>query len=94
MTALRVTDHCVLRYLERAKGVDVEAIRSHIESLCAPAHQAGAVSIRAEGVQFKFSSIAVLTCLPVKQPHRHSPNYIPGTRAEQEDISDVSEIAV
>lgn len=30
MTELRVSDHAVLRYLERAHGLDIEAVRRHI----------------------------------------------------------------
>lgn len=28
----RVTDHAVLRYLERVKGIDIEEIRTHLEN--------------------------------------------------------------
>lgn len=31
---VRVSDHCVLRYLERAMGLNVELVREHILSIC------------------------------------------------------------
>jgi hypothetical protein len=42
-----VSDHALLRYLERARGIDVELIRGHIALLCAPAAAAGARNYRA-----------------------------------------------
>jgi len=32
---MRVTDHAVLRYMERVQGFDVEAVRQHIARSCA-----------------------------------------------------------
>jgi hypothetical protein len=64
MTAPRVTDHAVLRYLERARGFDVEAVRVHIATLCAPAVAAGASTFRAEGVRFEFQGPTVVTVAP------------------------------
>jgi hypothetical protein len=32
---INVTDHAICRYLERAYGFNVEAIREHIAGLCA-----------------------------------------------------------
>ncbi|PWE52134.1 hypothetical protein DEM27_32560 [Metarhizobium album] len=34
MTNLHVSDHAVLRYLERAHGLDIEAVRRHIAYHC------------------------------------------------------------
>lgn len=52
MTApIRVTDHAVVRYLERARGFDIEAIRKHIAEVCVAAH-VGATCVRSEGVRF------------------------------------------
>lgn len=65
MKPLRVTDHCVLRYLERAKGVDIEAIRLHIAELCGPAARVGAASLKAEGVAFQISGSTVITTTPI-----------------------------
>jgi hypothetical protein len=63
---IRVSDHAVLRFLERVHGFDVEAVRRHIEELCAPAMAVGASSLRAEGVRFGFSpsGTVVTTVMP------------------------------
>lgn len=54
----RVTDHAVLRYLERVKRIDVAAIRQHIAQQYAPAATVGALSIIAEGVCFQLDRTA------------------------------------
>lgn len=64
MTAPRVTDHAIVRYLERAKGFDIEAVRSHIATLCQPAIKAGANTLQAEGVRFEFNGSTVVTVAP------------------------------
>ena len=61
---LRVSDHAVLRYMERAMGLNVEIVREHIASLCAGAAGVGAVCARAEGVRFEMSNNAVTTVTP------------------------------
>lgn len=60
----RVTDHAVLRYLQRAKGYDIERVREEIARQCAPALAAGAASLVAEGVKFEFAGGAVVTVVP------------------------------
>lgn len=42
---LRVTDHAVLRWLERECGVDVEAVRRHIAGLAIDGARLGAVGV-------------------------------------------------
>lgn len=59
-----VTDHSVLRWLERVQGVDIEAIRLHIWEICAPAIKAGATCIRADGVKYEFQNGKVITVVP------------------------------
>lgn len=48
---IRVTDHAVVRYLERARGFDIEGVRRHIAETCA-AGVVGATCVRSEGVRF------------------------------------------
>lgn len=64
MTAPSVTDHAVLRWLERVQRVDIEAIRQHIWETCAPAVKAGAKCIRADGVKYEFLNGKVITVVP------------------------------
>lgn len=48
---LHVSDHAVLRYLERRHGIDTEAVRRHLHGLALNAAELGAVAVRAEGVR-------------------------------------------
>jgi hypothetical protein len=64
MTVPPVSDHAVLRYLERAKGFDLEKVRQHIASLCAAPVKAGANCVRVEGVKFEITDGRVVTCTP------------------------------
>lgn len=61
---LRVTDHAVLRYLERVQGQPIEQVREHIRKTCESAHALGAKTVRAEGVRFEMTSVALTTVLP------------------------------
>jgi hypothetical protein len=60
----RVTDHAVLRYLERAKDFDIEAVRAHIAITCAAAASVGAANLPAEGVKFALDKGVVVTVRP------------------------------
>lgn len=51
-TTITVTDHCVLRYLERVEGLDVEGIRSAIAGITAPALDAGASGTVQDGWRY------------------------------------------
>jgi hypothetical protein len=51
----RVSDHALLRYLERAGGFDVEGLRQEIAKACADAAKAGAVSVYHGPVKFYLS---------------------------------------
>jgi hypothetical protein len=69
---LRISDHALLRWLQRAGGLDVEAVRSALAgSLCrahAAAQHVGACdySIHVDGVTFVVRSGTVTTVLPEK----------------------------
>lgn len=60
----RVTDHAVLRYLERVQGFDVETVRRKIAERCAAPMASGAVSLIFDGHRFEFSNGAVITVVP------------------------------
>lgn len=65
MSRLRVTDHAVVRYLERVRGVDVAAIRRQIEEtvrLAAP--YPGASAVYSGGFEFRIADGAVVTVHP------------------------------
>ncbi|MBZ0164587.1 MAG: hypothetical protein K8H74_17975 [Notoacmeibacter sp.] len=58
-----VTDHAVLRYLERVCGIDVDAVRSAIASGCARGVEADAPVIRFGGARFLLRGAVVVTSL-------------------------------
>lgn len=49
---LEVSEHAIVRYLERGMGFNLDIVRQHIKSICEGAHAIGAVSVRAEGLRF------------------------------------------
>lgn len=68
-----VSDHAVLRYLERAKGVDIEATRRHIAGLVARGVEREGVAVIVEGVKFMLRENVVVTVLSRRStaiPHR------------------------
>lgn len=62
--AIQVTDHAVLRYLERAMGLNIEIVREHILSICVNAAAFGAVAVRAEGLKFIIDGNHIVTVVP------------------------------
>lgn len=66
----RVSDHALLRYLERVQGIDIEAMRASIEVRLDRAASAAELlgiptySVRLDGVGFVVRSGAVTTVLP------------------------------
>lgn len=67
---LHVTDHAILRYLERAHGLDVEAVRRHIAERCATGAELRAASVIVERVKFvladRGSKTVVVTALKAR----------------------------
>lgn len=61
-----VSDHAVLRYLERVHGVDVGAARQELGALVDTAVTAGAGAVVIDGTRYVLSGRAVITCSPVK----------------------------
>lgn len=58
-----VTDHAVLRYLERVCGVDVDFLRQAIAKGCERGVDAGAPVIRFSGARFLVVHRTVVTAL-------------------------------
>lgn len=71
---VHVTDHAVLRYLERAHGLDVDAVRRHIAGRCATGAELGAIGVVVEHVKFVLAAEAgkatVVTVLKASWPIR------------------------
>ncbi len=64
---VRISDHAVLRYMERAMGLNVELVRQHIAAICAGPAGIGASCVRSEGIRFELVNNAVTTCVPDRQ---------------------------
>ena len=61
--SIRVTDHAVLRYIERRHGIDVDALRSHIATLAVTGVEHGASAVVTEGVRIVLRGQTVVTVL-------------------------------
>lgn len=61
---VRVSDHVVLRYLERAMGFNIEIVREHILSICGNAAAIGATAVRSEGLRFEIADGVIVTVVP------------------------------
>ncbi len=66
--SVRVTDHAVLRYLEREHGLDVDAVRNHIAGLAATGVQLEAISVKVERVKLLLCGETVVTVLKRNWP--------------------------
>ncbi|WP_048646584.1 hypothetical protein [Nitratireductor soli] len=71
---LHVTDHAVLRYLERAHGLDVEAVRRHLAGRVAAGARLGAAAVTIENVKLVLRrngvEVSVVTALKPGWPSR------------------------
>jgi hypothetical protein len=63
MRPIRVSDHAVLRYLERAHGVDVEAVRKHLAGRAVNAARLQAIGVKIENVKLVLRRTAVETVI-------------------------------
>lgn len=63
-----VTDHAVIRYLERVKGMDVEALRAKIGHNAAAAIEAGADGQISGGFIYKLKDGVVTTVVYHNRP--------------------------
>jgi hypothetical protein len=59
-----VSDHALLRYLERVKGIDVAAARTEIEALIGSAGMLGDAALVRAGHIFVVEAYRVTTVLP------------------------------
>lgn len=75
--AIDVSDLAVLRYLQRHKGIDIEAIRRHIGSLCQTGAKLNAISVKVEGLRFILDGKRVVTVV-----HRRRLPYIISQHAD------------
>lgn len=67
---VRVSDHAVLRYLERAHGLDVEAVRRHLAGRVATGVRLGAIAVTVESVKLLLREDVVVTVVRPGWPTR------------------------
>lgn len=71
---VRVTDRAVLRYLERAHGLDVRAVRRHLAGRALSAARLGAIGVIIENVKLVLrrskSEVSVVSVLRKEWPCR------------------------
>lgn len=60
---IRVTDHALLRYLERVHGIDMQAARNCIAETCREAAALGASGVQHDGFIYMLEGTSVLTVL-------------------------------
>ena len=65
-----VTDHALLRYLERVIGINVAAHRAAIKDRVAEAVERGGCALVSGGFRYKLTDSRVTTVLPVKKDPR------------------------
>tara|TARA_R110002020_G_scaffold185004_3_gene382485 strand:+ start:2229 stop:2486 length:258 start_codon:yes stop_codon:yes gene_type:complete len=56
-TIVSVSDHAVLRYLEREHGIDVDVVRAHLAAKAQPGAELGATAVQVERVKLVVRSI-------------------------------------
>jgi hypothetical protein len=73
---LTVTDHAVLRHLERRLGFDVEAVRAEIEAICRRGADRGAETVLHGGLRYvlrhESGRTVVATALVKRLDYSHS----------------------
>ena len=68
-----VTDHAVLRYLQRREGVDVEATRRRIADLVRRGVERGGRAVVVDGVKFVLEGSNVVTVIDRRWPAQSRP---------------------
>ena len=65
---VHITDHAVIRYLERVRGVDIEAVRREIRAKVTLAQDyPGATGILVDGFRYALANGAVVTIHDIGQ---------------------------
>lgn len=58
-----ITDHAVVRYLERVKGIDIDATRSEIADIVRRGVSLGAQSVILDGMRYRLEGNFVVTVM-------------------------------
>ena len=83
MTEIIVTDHALVRWLERARGIEMEDIRAELADIARPYAKIGAMHAEVGGLWLVFDGVKLVTVQPGKpdprQTARHDRHRINGT---------------
>lgn len=63
-----VTDHAVIRYLERVKGVDIDATRREIADIVRLGVKLGAEAVVLQGMRYRLEGPCCVTVMPARRP--------------------------
>jgi hypothetical protein len=81
-----VTDHAVLRHLERVQGIDIESVRRELGLKVDAAIEAGAAATVADGIRYVLVEDRLVSCIPVKSiPQRNGRKRRRRIREEDEE---------
>lgn len=67
-----VTDHAVLRWMERVQGVDIEAVRREIGRTADQGISAGASGVVSHGMVLRIADGVVVTVAPQNEPDKRN----------------------
>lgn len=80
---IRISDHAVLRYMERVMELNVEMVRKHIADLCTGPAAIGAVCVRAEGYRFEIANGIEHSTVTTVRPDRVTPGHVTKQRNQR-----------
>jgi len=63
---MHVTDHAVLRYLERKYKLDIAAMKKEMAATAEPAMRAGALYSYVDGISYVFEGETIITVITGK----------------------------
>lgn len=67
-SAIHISDHALLRYLERGLGIDIEWYRRHLGRQVDQVMVDGATGIRIDGLLFRIQGATVVTIVKANRP--------------------------
>lgn len=88
---ITVSDHAVMRLLERKYGVDFTVFRKEIEGVVADACAAGATSVKKDGLKYALAGNCVVTICPIDAPRTSGKAGKRPRRSQAEAIGDGAE---
>lgn len=69
---IAVTDHAVIRYMERVLGLDIDPVRAAIADVAGPAVRTGATAIITDGFRYVVRDGAVATVTRANSDPKHA----------------------